>query len=268
MASQMAETGAGGLDAAGPEDAPTVVFLHGAVFTRKEWVPQRESLKDAFRVLAPDLPGHGERAARDFRMEPALDAVDDVVRGEANGPVTLVGLSLGGYVATAYASQHPDAVDGLVVSGSSANPVDKLETVTCAVAGLSRLATRSERVRNKVRALAASWVEKRDLPPEQTAEIVRAGFYPRQFGEAGPQLAGQDFRAMFASYPGPTLVLNGEADKLMRQGEDGHVAAARNARAEVVGNAGHACNLGNPTQYTDAVRRFYRQSVAPTAGRE
>ncbi|MFP4131598.1 MAG: alpha/beta fold hydrolase [Thiohalospira sp.] len=260
MAHQTAE--AGGLDVAGPEDAPTAVFLHGAMFTRKLWAPQRDLLADEFRVLAPDLPGHGDRAGRDFDFERALSVVDETVEATGDDPVLLVGLSLGGYVATTYASQHPDDVAGLVVSGASANPVGRMETVTRAIGKASRLATKSERVCRTIENRAAKWVNERDLSREHKREIVESGFYPRQFGIAGKYLAGTDFRRQFAAYPGPALVLNGERDAVMRRGEDDHAAAATDARVETVDGVGHVCTLHRATRYTDAVRRFYRRSVA------
>lgn len=250
-----------GVDVAGPEDGPSIVFVHGSVFTRKMWAPQREALSDDYRVVAPDMVGHGARGAEQFRFEPTVELIDEVVDRAAGGTATVVGLSLGGYVATEYASRHPENVDGLVISGASANPVEKLELVARAVGGASRLATRSDRAEGVVRRLAERWVKKRRLPPEVEREIIDAGFYPRTFGDAGPYLAGRDFRAAFGGYPGPSLVLNGEKDLVMRSGERDHAAAARDARVEVMDGGGHVCNLHRPRGYTAAIRRFDRRAI-------
>jgi len=259
--SETTETALQGVDVAGPEDAPSIVFVHGSVFTRKMWAPQRRALSDEYRVVAPDMVGHGTRGDEQFRFEPTVELVDEVVERAAGGNAILVGLSLGGYVATEYASRHPENVDGLVISGSSANPVEKMELVTRAVGGGSRLATRSDRVEGVVRRLAERWVNERQLPPEIKREIIDSGFYPRTFGDAGPYLAGRDFRAAFGSYPGPSLVMNGEKDLVMRKGEQDHAAAARDARIEVMDGAGHVCNLHRPRGYTSALRRFDQRAV-------
>lgn len=249
-----------GVDVAGPEDGPGIVLVHGSVFTRTMWAPQRRALSEEYRVVAPDMPGHGTRGAEQFRFDPAVDLVGEAVE-RAGGNAVVVGLSLGGYVVTEYAARHPERVDGLVISGASANPVGKMEHVTRAVGGASRLATRSDRVEGIVSRLAERWVRKRQLPPEIRAEIIDSGFYPRTFGDAGPYLAGRDFRTAFADYPGPSLVLNGERDAVMRKGEEDHAAAARNARVEVLENAGHVCNLHRPRGYTAAIRRFDRRAI-------
>lgn len=251
-----------GVDVAGPSDAQPIVFVHGAGFTRKMWAPQRDALSDEFRVIAPDLPGHGTRADEQFEFEPAVELLDEVFESYTDGSAVLVGLSLGGYVSTAYAQRYPDKVDGLVISGSSANPVGKMALATRATSGLSRLVTRSDRVERGAERLAKRWVRKRDLEDDLERELVDSGIYPRQFGIAGPHLAGRDFRAAFAAYPGPSLILNGEKDLVMRRGEKRHAAAAQNAEIKVIGGAGHVCNLHRPAVYTDTVRTFARRAIA------
>jgi pimeloyl-ACP methyl ester carboxylesterase len=246
-----------GVDVVGPADAPDLLFIHGVVFTRKQWAPQRDALSEEFRVVAPDLPGHGARSGEQFRMERALEIVDDIVDDVAGGAAHVVGLSLGGYVATAYARRHPDKVESLVVSDSSADPVGLLGELTRVVSSVSNLATRSDLVDRAVSWLASRWVQRRDLRPKTRDEIVAAGFFPRQFGVAGFELAGTDFRDAFAAFPGPALVLNGKWDLLMRLGEDDH-AAAGDARVEVIDGAGHTSNLERPGAYSDVVRRFVR----------
>ncbi|WP_254769189.1 alpha/beta fold hydrolase [Salinilacihabitans rarus] len=254
-----------GVDVVGPRDGQPVVFVHGAAMTRAMWAPQRRALAEEYRVVAPDLPGHGDRADETFAFEPALELLEGVIAtetGATDGGTLLVGLSLGGYLATEYARRNPEDVDGLVISGSSANPVGGMNLLTRATGALARLATRSDGIEGRVRDFAERWVRSRDLDPEVEREIVESGFYPRQFGVAGPHLAGRDFRAAFAAYPGPSLVLNGETDLVMRRGEQDHAAAARTARVEVLADAGHICNLHRPEGYVDALKRFDRRAIA------
>jgi pimeloyl-ACP methyl ester carboxylesterase len=250
-----------GVDVAGADDADPIVFVHGAVFSRAMWAPQRDALDDQFRVVAPDLPGHGTRSDVDFRLASAVDVVDDAVEEHADGSAHVVGLSLGGYVSTAYAGRYPEKVDGLVLSGSSANPEDVLATLSRGIGGVTRLATRSERVEDGIRGLAERWVRRRNLHPAQEREIIDAGFSPRQFGVAGREIAGVDFRGMLADYPDPVLVLNGGRDLVNRRGEEAHAAAARDGRVEVIDAVGHTCNLHRPSAYTGAVRRFHERTV-------
>jgi pimeloyl-ACP methyl ester carboxylesterase len=68
-----------------------IVLVHGTGLSRKAWLPQIESLSDSFRTVAPDLPGHGERADEPFRFEEAVRTVEAVVREADGNCVVLVG---------------------------------------------------------------------------------------------------------------------------------------------------------------------------------
>ena len=48
----------------GGDTGPTVVLLHGATLDHRAWDPQTEALAEAFRVVVPDLRGHGESDGR------------------------------------------------------------------------------------------------------------------------------------------------------------------------------------------------------------
>ncbi|WP_152421315.1 alpha/beta fold hydrolase [Natronococcus amylolyticus] len=255
-----------GVDVDGPADAQAIVFVHGAMFTKEMWLPQRRALADEFRVVALDLPGHGTFADETFRMEPAIDRLEAVIQTATDGSAVLVGLSLGGYVATEYASRHPEQVDGLVLTGSSANPVRGMRLVTRANGTLARLLTRPDVGKRAVERLATRWVRNRDLPPDIEAAIIDAGFYPKEFGDAGPDVRGVNFREKLSTYPGPTLIVNGEHDKIMRRGEREHAAAAQDARIEVLAGVGHICNLHRPETYNARLRNFVHQRVASRQG--
>lgn len=248
------------VDVAGPSDAPSLVFVHGTIFNRTMWAPQREALSDEFRVIVPDLPGHGARRNEPFRLDAGVAAVEDVVDRLADDRVHVVGLSLGGYVATEFARRHSDTVDDLIISGSSANPVGLLGVLSRLTGGAALLASKSGRIERGVERLAERWVKKRDLRSELVDEIVEAGFDLRPFGQGGLEIAGRDFRAAFASFTGPKLVLNGQWDLLMRSGERKHADAAEDASVEVIDGVGHVCNIERPEEYTAVVRRFVERN--------
>ena len=254
-----------GIDVAGPEDGQAIVFVHGAMFTRKLWLPQLAALENEYRVVAPDLPGHGVRSHETFRMGPTIDLLEDVIEEYTDGSAVLVGLSLGGYAATEYAYRNPEDVDGLVLTGCSANPVGGMATVTRAVGGLSRLVTTPDVGCRAVERIGSRWVRNRDLPDDVEAAIIDAGIYPREFGRADPDVRDEDFRAKLSTYPGPTLILNGEHDKIMRRGEREHAGAAVDGRIEVLADVGHICNIHRPQTYTTRVRNFLRQQVEQIA---
>lgn len=106
-------------------DSKTVVFVHGAGFDHSVWVmPARYFARHAYRVIAPDLPGHGRSDG------PALTSIEQmadwlqelitaVVPAENNSKVTLVGHSMGTLVSMAYASRFPESTQALALLGTS-----------------------------------------------------------------------------------------------------------------------------------------------------
>ncbi len=95
-----------------------IVFLHGMGTSAATWNRCMELLDDRFTVVAPDLLGHGDSPVLDdpseYTRDRTLVDVDDILAG-LDAPPVLVGHSLGGYLALAYAATRPDAVSGVVV---------------------------------------------------------------------------------------------------------------------------------------------------------
>jgi pimeloyl-ACP methyl ester carboxylesterase len=108
-------------DAAGSADAPALILVHGSVVTLKMWLPRLRGLSDTYRVIAPDLPGHGVLAHVPFTFAAAVRMLAELIDREAQGRALVAGLSLGGYIAIEPANCHPDQVAGLVLSGCSLN---------------------------------------------------------------------------------------------------------------------------------------------------
>jgi pimeloyl-ACP methyl ester carboxylesterase len=234
------------------------VLVHGSVVTRKMWLPQLRGLSDAYRVIAPDLPGHGALAHVPFTFAAAIECLAELIRQETQGRALVVGLSLGGYIAMELAHRQPDQVAGLVLSGCSLNFVGGLGLYLKIVSGLMQ--------RGWLRQSRTKAEEKtRRMFPPALADVaeaqLRAGVYPEPLGPSFAEMAGKDFTLLVAEYPGPTLILNGERDAASRRGEAKFAAALRSGRAQVVPGAGHACNLDQPEAYNQAVREF-AQSIA------
>jgi len=95
-----------------------VVLLHGGNVANWMWEPQLPAFTDR-TVLAPDLPGFGERVGEDW---PGLDAVaDDIVAGTV-GQFDLVGLSLGAVTALRVLARHPDRVRSAFLTSAPLMP--------------------------------------------------------------------------------------------------------------------------------------------------
>ena len=108
--------------AAGPDDdgAPVVCFVHGIAGSSATWAPVMERLSDQYRVIAPDLLGHGESAKPrgDYSLGAYASGVRDLLAVLGHDRATLVGHSLGGGIAMQFAYQFPEMCERLVLTGS------------------------------------------------------------------------------------------------------------------------------------------------------
>jgi pimeloyl-ACP methyl ester carboxylesterase len=98
-----------------------VVFLHSFGGSTAHWTAELGRLRPERRAIAIDLRGHGESDApesNDFGVESLTNDVERVVDALELEAFVLVGHSMGGAVAAAYAGEHPERVAGLMLIGT------------------------------------------------------------------------------------------------------------------------------------------------------
>jgi 2-succinyl-6-hydroxy-2,4-cyclohexadiene-1-carboxylate synthase len=114
--------------AAGEGDGSSLVLLHGFTQTARSWGRFGEALGAGRRVVAVDLPGHGDSggvAANDLWDAAAqVAAAVDAVPGMGGTPYDLCGYSLGGRLALHVALASPERVGRLVLIGATPGIAD------------------------------------------------------------------------------------------------------------------------------------------------
>jgi len=100
----------------------TIVFLHGFLENGKMWSDYSLQLSLKYRVISIDLLGHGDTGCLGYvhSMEDMADAVFAVISHLKIRKVTLIGHSMGGYTALAFAEHYPDAIRNLILINSTA----------------------------------------------------------------------------------------------------------------------------------------------------
>ena len=118
-------------DVEGPSaDAPVVVLLHGWMASGGlNWFGAFESLSAHFRVIAPDLRGHGRgiKGWRRFRLSDCADDVAALLAALEVPGAIVCGYSMGGPVAQLMWRRHPELVHGLVMAATSASFIPGLQ---------------------------------------------------------------------------------------------------------------------------------------------
>lgn len=100
---------------------PAVVLLHGFAEDGSVWAFQKDYLKQHFQILIPDLPGSGASGTiADMSMEGLAEAVHAILQQEGIEKCTLIGHSMGGYIALAFAEKYEALLNGLGLFHSSA----------------------------------------------------------------------------------------------------------------------------------------------------
>ena len=242
---------------------PVVVLLHGFPFDRTMWEFQRETLGALYRVIAPDLRGHGKTAAPDG-IYPVDDMADDVVELldalKIAEPVVVGGMSMGGYIAMAMAARHPKRLRALMLINTRAG-ADTVETARVR----EELARQVEAV-GSVEPVVAAMIGKLFSPttarrrPEliERVRATMAAITPRAVAGTLRGLAtSPDRTADLPRFAVPTLVLVGADDQTIPPAESERIAAALpQATLVTIPDAGHLAPLENPAAVNEAMLRF------------
>ena len=101
--------------------APTFLCLHGLVDRIEIWSKLVGPLSERGTVVCVDQRGHGDSDAPPgpYRREDLAADIAAVVGQLGDGPVVLVGHSMGGIMSMTTALEHPDRVAGLVLIGTA-----------------------------------------------------------------------------------------------------------------------------------------------------
>ncbi len=264
------ETGPGG---------PTFLFSHGVTIDSRIWVKQFASLPEmGVRVVAFDHRGHGESLSGEsgHSIDNLAADVRTVLEGLDLTDVVLVGHSMGGIAAQAFAIRHAEIarvrVRGLVLLSTFA-----AHAARCGVRPFSGTASR-----------VAGWLDLAALTrrPELGTLVARLGFgrrpvasqvelvremlascSPETVRDAVVPLLGLDLVDDLDRIDRPTIVIAGTSDILTPPVESRRLARhIRGARLELIERAGHTIMLERSELFHELLLDFARDvGVAPIA---
>ena len=273
---EAAATGANEVEAAelhvalaGDEAAPPLVLLHGLGGTWRLWRRTIDGFARSFRVVAVDLPGFGR--SRPYpggafpldgvasRLSEALDALE-IERH------LLVGHSMGGGVAIAYAAARAERVERLVLvspAGLVATGAVRASWRTPAWHRVGREASRLAEPllvasRRSRRAVFARLVHDPDaLATADVLSLVRGSRTGRGTPAAGIAIAHAGLRDRLGRLTMPTLVVWGSDDRVVSPEYGSRLAGALpDGRLAVLPETGHLPMVERPDALVDAVAGF------------
>lgn len=209
-------------------EAQIVVFLHGIGAGPDSWTTQIDSLPGGFIGIAPRIAGLTDGDDEEFTLSTAAAAVREELDRRGVERAHLVGLSLGGMVATRFAIDYPERVASLVLSGSQVHPNPALMRVQNAI----------------MRLLPARVVAQPGMSKQRMLTVLRA-------------VAETDFRSELARLTVPTLVLCGLKDRPNLPAAKELATGITGAELQLVPGAGHEWNIHQPDEFSRRLNAFY-----------
>jgi len=242
-------------------EGPPVVLLHPFPANHEFWLPVAEALSTRYRVILPDMRGHGDSGVGDgpATMEKHAADIARVMDDAEIGRAPLVGVSIGGYALFEFWRRHRGRAAALVLCNTKA-PADSAE------ARVGRLQAANDVIDRGTEPFFQSMVPR--LLGKNTCEsrpdLVEGAL--RMMRKMSPEDVAQVQRGMAArpdsvdtlkTINAPTLIVTGDEDiltgvneaELMRQ----HISGSQ---LRVIPKAGHYSPWEKPEEAGKLLRQF------------
>ena len=260
----------------GTDHTPAVLMLHGLRSYACTWAPIAEALCSRYFIIAPDFRGRGDSQwdpERNYYTSFYVSDVEELVAELGLSRFTIIGHSMGGTVAYAYAARHPEQVTRLIIEdigpGSSTvtagadrivremrsapsgfDSTDAAQRYWRGIRpGISEAALKS-RMTNTLRpGTDGRWEWKLDM-----AGIAEARLSDNPAGQVDIWKCVEELRC-------PALVVRGAQSDFLPAAtcEEMSARQPRLTWAEIP-DAGHYVHDDNPSAYLQAVRDFLRET--------
>ncbi|MBM3208671.1 alpha/beta hydrolase [Candidatus Shapirobacteria bacterium] len=216
------------------EGKPPIVFIHGWQQDCHSFTPLVPFLFKQRKLFLIELPGFGQSelpqkisSSKDYAL-----AVKYWLLKKKITPVTLVGHSYGGKIATLVAYQNPKIITKLILIAPSGIPEPKI------------------------------WYRFKELIPTPIKRVVRSFLVSRDYKNAGrlrplfKNIVKEDLRPIYAKIKSPTLVIWGKEDNELSPdlGENIHQLIP-NSRLEIV-SGNHFVFQQNPEEIANLIANF------------
>ena len=268
------------------DEGPTLLCIHGITQDSTTWEHVGPALAGVARVIAVDLPGHGDsdNPPGDHSLGAYASTCRDLLFALGDTSATIVGHSLGGGVALQFAYQFPELVDRLVLLDSGglgtevspllraaalpgADPVVRLLATPLVHRALVRGGEAMERFGLRAGAdleEVAQGLRNLSDPAARHAFLrtVRA-----TIGVRGQRVSARD--KLYLAEHIPTLLLWGAEDRIIpvEHGRATHEAIP-DSRFETLPGVGHFPQLDAPREVAARIRRFLEETQPARVPRE
>jgi len=246
----------------GPDNAPTIIFIHGFPLNKTMWDKQVELLKTDFRVITYDIRGHGESDAGNDPF--SIDLLVSDLIGFMNvleiEKASICGLSMGGYIALNAIENYPERFEALVLCDTSCNS-DPQEVKK------KRIATVDSIIKDGVNKYAVASIPNLFAPESLKLKVTEVASVKNMILNTSELVLCSTLLALasrletcskLSEINVPVLILVGDKDILTPPAAaKGMHKKIKNSILEVIEHAGHLSNLENPELFNHHLLKFF-----------
>jgi pimeloyl-ACP methyl ester carboxylesterase len=238
--------------------SPPLVLIHGFPLDSRIFADQASALSSDRRVIRPDLRGFGKsQSSAPFTVASLADDVHALLKDIGALPCVLGGLSMGGYVALAFAKKYATDLKGLILidTRSEGDTAD-------GKAGRDKMI---ESLKTGGAKVVADQMFPKMIAPQNQGAVV--GAKARQIMESQrPETIEralvalrdrEDYTSLLPSIATPTLILVGKHDAITPPDVATRMKVAiPGSTLIVIADAGHLSTMEQPQAVTEAIREF------------
>ncbi|MEM5367180.1 alpha/beta hydrolase [Paraburkholderia azotifigens] len=241
-------------------DGHPLVFIHGLGGQSTNWTYQRRWFQRRYRVICPDLPGHGASSGRELPFRRFPEIVIGLLDELQLPRYSIVGLSTGARVAFTVAATRPEAVTCLTAINTFVNLAGPDQTARVAIYDLLLEHDKGER-----------WAQTllREMHIQENSVIARG--FRRAVAHSDPLHIRRIFREMVSWNQNDELMNVSCPVQIIRGSLDGFVPSYCSEdliprlpveRVDVLDGVGHLPYLEDPVRFNNMLSEFLQQHVA------
>ena len=236
-------------------EGASLVFIHGFSLDNRIWNEQFNYFSKSHRVLKYDLRGFGKSDLPGENNYSHIYDLKSLLDMFELSEVTLIGLSLGGSIATQFTIKFPDYVKKLILVDSDLDGFERKMKTGLRNRGLSIEEAKRAWLSHPLLHYASHNSKSRDL----LFEIVKdySGWHWKNEDKAVSIFPPSIYCLNLIQCP--TLIIIGQYDI----SDFHHIASVlneniRDSKKVVINNAGHLSNLEMPSDFTDCLNTYFR----------
>ncbi|AFU67765.1 alpha/beta hydrolase fold protein [Psychroflexus torquis ATCC 700755] len=237
-----------------------ILLLHGLGSTKADWDFQVDILSKKFRVIAPDLRGHGNSSKPETRDEYGIpQCAEDIVLLLQKLKIvkcSIVGFSMGGAVAFEMVVKHPELISKLIIVNTAPDFNDLGEM------GKDMIKKRTKTLRNfGIEPLAEEIAV--GMFPEDSQIQLRNTFYERTkknsveaYFNSFITLMEWGIGSKIKEISVPTLVIASELDYTPVSLKEAYAKKMKNSKVEVISQSRHGVTMDQPEEFNKIILNF------------